>query len=134
MIIWKSSEFIWLFLSTNIMIGYLDSELFYLVFLGWLIGMCVLNVAITIFQYRKRKILTWIIVNRFLLISSTAVFILISIPYLFIDIYEVPIFNVILSNVYALLICVSAVLYEYTIIKETINSRKNLSMKKECNL
>ena len=97
-------------------------------------GMCVLNVAITIFQYRKCKVSTWIIVNRFLLISSTAVFFLDSIPYLFIDIFEVPIFNVILSNVYALLICVSAILYEYTIAKEYINSRKNLTMKKEGNL
>jgi hypothetical protein len=68
------------------------------------------------------------------LISSTAVFILISIPYLFIDIFEVPIFNIILSNVYALLICVSAILYEYTIAKEYINSRKNLTTKKEGNL
>jgi len=116
------------------MISYLDSELFYLVFLGWLMGMCVLNVAITIFQHRNRKILTWIIVNRFLLISSIAVFILDSIPYLFIDIYDVPIFNVILSNIYALLICVSAILYEYTIAKDYINSRKNLAMKKEGNL
>jgi preprotein translocase subunit SecY len=76
----------------------------------------------------------WIVINRFLLISSIAVYILISIPYLFIDIFEVPIFNVILSNVYALLICVSAILYEYTIAKEYINSRKDLTMKKEGNL
>ena len=116
------------------MIGYLDSELFYLVFLGWLIGLCILNIVILIIRYRNRKVSTWIIVNRFLLISSFAVFILFSIPYLFIDIFEVPLFNIILSNIYALLLCVSAILYEYTITKETINSRKNLSMKKESNL
>ena len=116
------------------MISYLDSELFYLVFLGWLMGMCVLNSVALILRYKNRKVSMWIVVNRFLLISSTAVFILISIPYLFIDIFEVPIFNVILSNVYALLICVSFILYEYTIAKEYINSRKNLTMKKEGNL
>ena len=116
------------------MISYLDSELFYLVFLGWLIGLCVLNTVVLIFRHINRKISMWIVVNRFLLISSTAVFILISIPYLFIDIFEVPIFNVILSNIYALLICVSAILYEYTIAKEYINSRKDLSMKEEGNL
>ena len=116
------------------MISYLDSELFYLMFLGWLMGMCILNSVVLIFRYKNRKISMWIVVNRFLLISSFAVFILISIPYLFIDIFEVPIFNVILSNVYALLICVSAILYEYTIVKEYINSRKNLTMKKEGNL
>ena len=116
------------------MISYLDSELFYLVFLGWLIGLCVLNSVILIFRYKNHKVSTWIIVNRFLLISSIAVFILISIPYLFIDIFEVPIFNIILSNVYALLLCVSAIVYEYTIAKETISSRKNLSVKNEGNL
>ena len=116
------------------MIGYLDSELFYLVFLGWLMGLCILNSVILIFRYKNRKVSPWVIVNRFLLISSIAVFILISIPYLFLDIFDVPIFNVILSNVYALLIVVSGVLYEYTIIRETINSRKNLAVKKEVNL
>ena len=116
------------------MIRYLDSELFYLVFLGWLIGLCVLNSVALILRYKNRKVLMWIIVNRFLLISSTAVFFLISIPYLFIDIFEVPVFNVILSNVYALLLVVCVVLYEYTIIKEDINSIKNLSIKNEGNL
>jgi preprotein translocase subunit SecY len=76
----------------------------------------------------------WIVVNRFLLISSIAVYILISIPYLFLDIFKVPIFNVILSNVYALLLVVGGVLYEYTIIKEDISSIKNLPTKKEGNL
>ena len=112
------------------MIGYLDSELFYLVFLGWLMGLCVLNIVILIFRHRNHKVSTWIMVNRFLLISSIAVFILDSIPYLFIDIYDVPLFNVILSNVFGLLIGVSAGLYEYTIAKENLSSRKNLAVKK----
>ncbi len=116
------------------MISYLDSELFYLVFLGWLIGLCGLNSVVFILRYKNRKVSMWIIVNRFILISSIAIFILISIPYLFIDMFEVPIFNVILSNVYALLLCISAIVYEYTITKETISSRKNLSVQKEGNL
>ena len=116
------------------MISYLDTELFYLVFLGWLIGLCVLNGVALILRYKNRKVSIWIIVNRFLLISSIAVYILISIPYLFIDIFEVPLFNVILSNVYALLLVVGGVLYEYTFIEEDLSSRKNLSIKKEGNL
>jgi hypothetical protein len=100
------------------MIGYLDSELFYLVFLGWLIGLCILNSVILIFRHRNRKVSTWIIVSRFLLISSIAVFILDSIPYLFIDIYDVPVFNIILSNIFGLLIGISAAIYEYTIANE----------------
>jgi len=110
------------------MIGYLDSELFHLIFLGWLMGLCVLNSVILFFWYNNRKVSTWIIVNRFLLISSIAVFILDSIPYLFIDIYDVPVFNVILSNIFGLLLGVSGGLYEYTIAKDYINSRK-----KSCN-
>ena len=116
------------------MISYLDSELFYLVFLGWLIGICVLNSVALIFGYINRKVSMWIVVNRFLLISSIAVYILISIPYLFIDIFEVPIFNIILSNVYALLLVVGGSLYEYTYIREDLNSRKDLSNGKEGNL
>ena len=116
------------------MIGYLDSELFYLVFLGWLVGLCILNSVILIFRHRNRKVSTWIIVSRFLLISSIAVFILDSIPYLFIDIYDVPVFNIILSNIFGLLLGVSAAIYEYTIAKETMSSRKNLAMKKQVNL
>ena len=101
------------------MIGYLDSELFYLVFLGWLVGLCILNSVILIFRHRNRKVSTWIIVSRFLLISSIAVFILDSIPYLFIDIYDVPIINIILSNIFLILIGISATLYEFGILKDT---------------
>ena len=110
------------------MIGYLDSELFYLVFLGWLIGLCILNIVILTLRRRNRRISTWIIINRFLLISSIAVFILDSIPYLFIDIFEVPVFNIILSNIFLLLLAVSSTIYEYIITKRNTNSRKILAM------
>jgi len=112
------------------MIGYLDSELFYFVFLGWVIGLCILNIVILIFRGRDHKVSTWIKVNRFLLIVSITVFILDSIPYLFIDIFEVPIINIILSNIFLLLLAVSSVIYGYIIIEENMNSTKNLTMKK----
>ena len=110
------------------MIGYLDSELFYLVFLGWLIGLCILNIVTLVFRYKNRKVSTWIIVNRIFLISSMTVLILDSIPYLFIYIFEVPVFNIILSNIFLLLLAVSTIIYEYTIIKENMNSSKNLEI------
>jgi len=116
------------------MIGYLDSELFYLVFLGWLIGLCILNVVILTLRHKNRKVSAWVIVNRFLLVSSIAVFILDSIPYLFIDIFDVPVFNIILSNIFLLLLAVSSTIYEYITIKENTSSRKNLSVKNEGNL
>ena len=116
------------------MISYLDSEIFYLVFLGWLIGICFFNSVILLLRYKNYKVSMWIIANRFLLISSIAVFILISIPYLYINIFEVPIFNVILSNVYTLLLCVSAIIYEYIVIQEDLSSLKKPLVKKEGNL
>ena len=116
------------------MISYLDSELFYLVFLGWLIGLCVLNSVVLIFRYKNRKVSMWIVFNRFLLTSSAAIFILISIPYLFLDIFNVPLFNIILSNVYSLLLVICAVLYQYTFIKNDLNSIKKPHAKKEGNL
>lgn len=112
------------------MIGYLDSELFYLIFLCWLMGLCVLNSVILFFGYKNRKVSTWIIVSRFLLISSITVFILDSIPYLFIDIFDVPVFNIILSNIFLLLLGVSAGIYEYIITKENVSLKKDLSVKK----
>ena len=112
------------------MIGYLDSELFYLVFLGWLIGLCIFNIVILIFRGRDHKVSTWVIVTRFLLIASITVFILDSIPYLFIDIFDVPVINIILSNIFLLLLAGSSVIYGYIIIEENMNSTKNLAMKK----
>ena len=116
------------------MIGYLDTELFYLVFLGWLIGLCILNIVILVFRHRNWRVSTWIIVNRFLLVVSITVLILDSIPYLFIDIFNVPVVNIILSNIFLLLLAVSFIIYEYITITVNTSSRKNLSMKKEGNL
>ncbi|TES95999.1 MAG: hypothetical protein E3J90_08865 [Promethearchaeota archaeon] len=116
------------------MIGYLDSELFYLVFLGWLIGFCILNIVILSLRQKDRKVSKWLIVNRFILVVSITVLILDSIPYLFIDIFDVPVVNIILSNIFLLLLAVSSIIYEYITIKENTSSRKNLATKKEGNL
>ncbi len=116
------------------MIGYLDSELFYLVFLGWLIGLCILNIVILFFRQKNRNISKWLKANRFFLVISITVLILDSIPYLFIDIFDVPVFSIILSNIYLLFLAISSIIYEYITIKENASSRKNLAMKKEGNL
>jgi hypothetical protein len=97
-------------------------------------GLCILNIVILISRHRNLKVSTWIIVIRFLLISSISVFILDSIPYLFIDIFDVPLFNIILSNIFVLLLGVSSAIYEYVIIEVNMNSRKKITMKKEVNL
>jgi len=116
------------------MIGYLDSELFYLVFLGWLIGLCILNIVILSLRQKNRKVSRWSVANRFFLLASITVLILDSIPYLFIDIFDVPVVNIILSNIFLLILAVSSIIYEYITIKENTSSRKNLLMKKEGNL
>ena len=106
------------------MIGYLESELFYLAFLGWLIGLCILNLVILTLRQKNRNISKWIIVNRFLLIVSITVLILDSIPYIVIDIFNVPVVNIILSNIFLLLLAGTSIIYEYITIKEKANSRK----------
>ena len=116
------------------MIGYLDSELFYLVFLGWLIGLCIFNIVILTLRQKNRKVSKLIIANRIFLTVSITVLILDSIPYLFIDILDVPVFNIILSNIFLLLLAFSSIIYEYITIKENTSSRKNLAIKKEGNL
>ena len=60
---------------------------------------------------KKQKVI-FIILLLLAIISSCTILVLDSIPYLYIDIFDVPISNVILSNTYFGLIAVSIILYE----------------------
>ena len=94
------------------MFSYLDSDEFYLAFL---INLIILSgLTFTYNQLRKRFpklakirpiLLIWII-------SSITISILDSIPYLYLDLFEMPIINIIYSNIYIGLICVSFIFYE----------------------
>jgi hypothetical protein len=100
------------------MIGYLESAQFYIIYLFILIGLCSLSIVFLIFRDKSNRVLKLEPIIRFLLISSITVFILDSIPYLFIDIYDVPIINIILSNIFLMLIGISAILYQFGILKD----------------
>ena len=94
------------------MFAYLDSDGFYIVFL---INLIILSgLTFTYNQLRKKFpklanirpiLLIWII-------SSITISILDSIPYLYLDLFEMPIINIIYSNIYIGLICVSFIFYE----------------------
>ena len=94
------------------MFAYLDSDGFYIVFL---INLIILSgLTFTYNQLRKKFpklakirpiLLIWII-------SSITISILDSIPYLYLDMFEMPIINIIYSNIYIGLICVSFIFYE----------------------
>lgn len=102
-----------------IMIGYLESAQFYIIYLIILIGLCSLSIVFLIFRDKSIRILKLGSIIRVLLISCIVILILDSIPYLYIDIFDVPIINIILSNIFLMLIGISAILYEFGILKDT---------------
>jgi len=106
------------------MIGYLESALFYLIFLILLGVLCVLNITILIGRKKNGKIRKLIPLNRYFLLICIAIFVLDSIPYLYIDIFVVPVVNVILSNIFLLLIGTSFVIYEYI----DVSDKKNVNI------
>ena len=108
------------------MIGYLDSGLFYLTFLLLVVVLCVLNIAILVGRKKNGKIRKLIPFNKYFLLICIVIFVLDSIPYLFIDIFVIPVVNTILSNVFLLLIGISSVMYEYMDISDKMNVKNGV--------
>lgn len=111
------------------MFAYLDFDGFYIVFL---INLIILSgFTFTYNQLRKKfpklanirpVLLIWII-------SSITISILDSIPYLYLDLFEMPIINIILSNIYLGLICFSVIFYELSKYEFPKKVEKNKKMK-----
>lgn len=95
------------------MIGYLDSDLFYLTFLMLLGGLCVLSVVILVGRKKNSKIKKLIPLDKYFLLTCIVIFILDSIPYLYISIFDIPVMNIILSNMFLLLVGLSSIIYEF---------------------
>ena len=94
------------------MFAYLDSDGFYIVFL---INLIVLSGLTFIYNQLRRRFPKLAKIKPVLLIwivSSITIAILDSIPYLYLDLFEMPIINIIYSNIYIGLICVSFIFYE----------------------
>ena len=94
------------------MFAYLDFEGFYLVFLINLIILSGLTFIYNQFRRKYTKLAKLKPILRIWLISSITISFLDSIPYLYLDLFDMPIINIIFSNVYIGLICVSFIFYE----------------------
>jgi len=109
------------------MFAYLDSDGFYIVFL---ISLIVLSGSTFSYNQLRKKFPKLVKVRPILLIwiiSSITISILDSIPYLYLDMFEMPIINIIYSNIYIGLICVSFIFYElskYEFLKKVEKNKK----------
>lgn len=110
------------------MFAYLDSDGFYTIFLINLIVLSGLSFIYNQFRKKNTKLVKLKPILRIWIISSITIAILDSVPYLYTDIFEMPIINIILSNVYIGLICVSVIFYELSKYEfpERTTKRRNL--------
>ena len=76
----------------------------------------------------NRKKETYLKLIRIILIVSISTFILDSTPYLNINIFDISVVNIILSNIFLLLVGISSIIYEFIDIKSVVRSRKDLEI------
>lgn len=103
------------------MFSYLDSPLFYLIFLIYILIICCLTTIFFIYHKKKPKILEIQFIIRILLISGFTIYLLDAIPYSIMDIRDVPAFNMNISIIVLFLLSYSAILFELS--KYTKNHR-----------
>ena len=94
------------------MFGYLDFDGFYLVFLINLIFLSGFTFIHNQFRKKYTKLGKIKPILHIWIISSITIILLDSIPYLYLNIFEMPIINVVYSNIFIGLICVSVIFYE----------------------
>jgi len=94
------------------MFAYLDFDGFYLVFLINLIFLSGFTFIHNEFKKKYTKLGKIKPILHIWIISSITITILDSIPYLYSNIFEMPIINVVYSNIFFGLICVSVIFYE----------------------
>ncbi|MFX1406857.1 MAG: hypothetical protein ACFFC9_15545 [Promethearchaeota archaeon] len=92
------------------MLSFISIE-FSIAFLLFLTGLSIINIIFWTFQIKWYKRVKIKILMRILLVVGFTILIVDSIPYLFTDIYTVPIVNIVLSNVFLLLFCLAVVFY-----------------------
>jgi len=94
------------------MFAYLDSYAFYIVFLINLIILSGLTLIYNLFRKKCTKLVKLKSILGIWLTSSITIAFLDSIPYLYTDIFEMPVINIIFSNINFGLIGFSVILYE----------------------
>ena len=111
------------------MFGYLDSNGFYIVFL---INLIILSGLTLIHNQFRKRFIKLARIKPFLrvwIIASITITLLDSVPYLYLDVFEMPIINIIFSNIYIGLICISVIFYELSIYEFPKKVNKNKSLK-----
>ncbi len=108
----------------------MDSVGFYTFYLILLMILCALTtiyfIDIRISNKYHDKILKLKTLLKILFISVLTIYLLDSMPYLFIDIREFSVGNIILSNIFLLLTCFSSVMYVLSIDQKASEVRKDL--------
>ena len=111
------------------MFAYLDSYGFYIVFLINLIILSGLTLIYNLFRKKYTKLVKLKSILGIWLTSSITIAFLDSIPYLYTDIFEMPIINIIFSNINFGLIGFSVILYELSKYEfpKKVSKNKNIS-------
>ena len=90
----------------------MDSPVFYILFMIYIIVLCCLTTISFVYRTRKSKILEIQFVIRILLVSGFTIYLLDTLPYSVMDIREIPAFNINISIIILLLLSYSAIIYE----------------------
>ena len=93
----------------------MDSAGFYAFYLTLILVLLALCITFYIYQKKGQYIFILERLFRILLIISLNIFILNSIPYLFTNIDQIPLINIVLSNIFLVILCVSTIFYELTL-------------------
>ena len=97
------------------MFSYMDSTGFYVFYLILILVLLALCIAFYMYQKKGHDIFILERFLRILLIISLTIFILDSIPYIFLDKDQIPLINIILSNIFLAILCSSTIFYELTL-------------------
>ena len=96
------------------MFSYMDSIGFYVFYLVLILVLTGLSITLYVSQRKEYDLSVIEKPIKILLIVSFTIFFLDSVPYLFTDIYQVPLTNIIFSNVILLLLCVSTIMLGFS--------------------
>jgi len=90
----------------------MNSTEFYLIFMIYILTVCILTTIYYVYRKKKPKILEIQFIIRITLISGFTIYLLDALPYSIMDIREIPAFNMYLSIIILFLLSYSAILFE----------------------
>ncbi len=93
----------------------MDSAAFYVFYLILNLVLLALSIALYIYQNKRQNIFNLDGLLRILLIISSTIFILDSIPYIYTEADQIPFINIVFSNIFLAILCTSTIFYEFII-------------------